>query len=88
MFEYAVSPRAMSEVISQNLPSNQHSLVREDGTVNTLTMCFSDKSDAVRELFCGLWRGWQPGNKAEAERVLGMESKERIAWIEGTTYDF
>lgn len=44
-----------------------------------LTVSFSYERDAVRELFCRIWRGWHPGNKAEPERILGVESGEDMA---------
>ena len=41
-----------------------------------LTVGFSYECDAIRELFCRLWRGWHPGNKAEPERILGVNLGE------------
>ncbi len=41
-----------------------------------LTVGLSNERDAVRELFCRLWRSWHPGNETEAERVLGVNQGE------------
>ena len=50
-------------------------------------MSFSYERDAVRELFCRLWRCWYPRNEAEPERILGVELGEYMAQIKWLTYD-
>jgi len=59
MFEYAVSPRAKSDVKSQNLPSDQRvSLVRDEtaGSISDISQCVS-LMNAMRFASCSVASG-------------------------------